>query len=103
MGKYVKVIPVADFPQGSMKTVIVMGKKIAVARIGDEYFAIDDLCSHAQCSLGEDGFLEHNVVTCGCHGAQFDVTNGKVLSLPAVTDVSSYPVKIDKGDLFVQL
>ncbi len=102
MGSFVKAITVSDLPSGSMKTVMVSGKKIAVANIDGEFFAIDDTCSHAQCSLGSEGFLDGNVLTCGCHGAQFDVTNGKVMSLPAPTDVTSYEVKIENGDVYVR-
>lgn len=103
MGNYVKAISASDLPSGSMKTVMVGGKKIALANVDGEFFAIDDACSHAQCSLGEEGFLDGNVLTCGCHGAQFDVTSGKVMSLPAVTDVASYPVKIKGRDLLVEI
>lgn len=103
MARYIKAFSVSDFPSGGMKTVVVGGKKLAIANVEDEFFAIDDACSHVQCSLGEEGFLDGNVVTCGCHGATFDVTSGKVMSLPAVTDVASYPVKIDGEDILVEI
>lgn len=103
MASYIKALSVNDLASGSMKTVMVGGKKIALAHVDGEYFAIDDTCSHAQCSLGDEGFLDGNVVTCGCHGAQFDVTRGKVMSLPAVVDVASYPVKIEKGEVFIEI
>lgn len=101
MGYFVKVMAISDLPSGGMKTIVVSGKKIAVANVDGEFFAIDDTCSHEQCSLGSEGFLDGNVVTCGCHGAQFDVTSGKVMSLPAPTDVASYPVKVEGGDILV--
>ncbi len=103
MASYIKACSITDLPVGSMKTVVVGGKKIAVANVDGAFFAVDDTCSHAQCSLGEEGFLDGIVVTCGCHGATFDVKSGKVMSLPAVTDVASYPVKIEGGDLFVEI
>jgi len=103
MKNYIKALLINEVPSGSMKTVVVGGNKLAIANIGGEFFAIDDTCSHAQCSLGEEGFIDGNVVTCGCHGATFDVTSGKVMSMPAVTDVASYPVKIDGGDILVEI
>lgn len=102
MADFVKAVPVQNIPSGSMRTVVVNGKKIALANVDGEFFAIDDTCSHEQCSLGSEGLLDGNVVTCGCHGAQFDVTNGKVMSLPAPTDVTSYEVKIENGDVYVR-
>lgn len=103
MDNFVKVSKKGDIASGSMKTVVVSGKHIAIANVDGEYFAIDDECSHEHCSLGSEGFLDGNVITCGCHGGQFDVTSGKVLALPAPTDVVSYHVKIEGDDIFVRL
>lgn len=102
MENYVKALAVSDLSSGSMKTVTVSGKKIAVANVDGEFFAIDDTCSHEQCSLGSEGFLDGNAVTCGCHGAQFDVTNGNVMSLPASTDIASYKIKVENGAVYVR-
>lgn len=98
-----KVATVAEIPVGRMKTVMVGGKRVAVANVDGEFFAIDDVCSHEECSLGSEGYLDGNVVICGCHGSNFDVTTGKVLSLPAPTDVTSYQTKVENGNIFVKL
>lgn len=103
MATFTKAIKISDLPRGAKKTVIVSGKKIALANVDGEFFAIDDICTHEQCSLGTEGFLDGSVITCGCHGAQFDVTNGKVLSLPAPTDVASYEIKVEGDDVLVGL
>lgn len=103
MADYTKAVAVNELPSGNMKTVMVAGKKIAVSHVDDEFFAIADTCSHEQCSLGSEGFLDGNVVTCGCHGAQFDVTSGKVMSLPATTDIATYQTKVDGNDVFVKI
>lgn len=101
MSTFTKAANISDIPPGTKKTLFVSGKKIALANIEGEFFAIDDTCSHEQCSLGSEGFLDGNVVICGCHGAQFDITNGKVLSLPAPSDVGSYETKIEGENVMV--
>lgn len=103
MENFIKAFSVKDIPSGSMKTVMVGGKQIVVANVDGEFFAIDDTCSHAQCSLGSEGFIDGKVVTCGCHGGQFDITSGKVMSLPAVVDVTSYSVKVEKNDILIAI
>jgi nitrite reductase/ring-hydroxylating ferredoxin subunit len=103
MGIFVKTIPVAELSPGMKKTVVAAGKKLAIANVDGEFFAIDDTCTHEQCSLGTEGFLDGNVIICGCHGAQFDITDGKVLSLPAPTDVKSYETKVENGDILVNI
>ena len=103
MADFTKVAQASEIPAGSMKTIIERGKKIAIANVDGEFFAIDDTCSHEQCSLGSEGFLDGNILTCGCHGGQFDVMTGKVMSLPAPTDINSYKVKVEGEDIFVMM
>lgn len=103
MADFIKVARTTEIRLGGMKTVFVSGKKIAIANVDGEFFAIDDECSHEECSLGSEGFLDGNVVICGCHGSNFDVTTGKVLSLPAMTDVGRYDVKVDNGEIFIKV
>jgi len=103
MGTFTKAIAVNDLAVGMKKTVMVAGKKLAIANVDGTFFAIDDTCSHEECSLGTEGFLDGNVIICGCHGSQFDMTNGKVMSLPAPTDVGSYETKVENGDVLVNI
>ncbi|MBI1869432.1 non-heme iron oxygenase ferredoxin subunit [Candidatus Gottesmanbacteria bacterium] len=103
MSDLVKVAKISDIPEGSMKTFEVNGKRIAIANVDGDFFAIDDTCTHEQCSLGGEGVLDGTTVVCGCHGASFDVTSGKVLSLPAPTDVASYEVKVEGEDIMVRI
>lgn len=88
---------------GEIKTFEIVGKKIALARVGEhEFHAIDDTCTHDECSLGE-GFLDEQTISCPCHGAQFDVTSGRVLTLPAVRDVAGYHVETKEDGVFVEI
>ena len=100
---YIQVAKVSEIPKGSIKSFTTQGKKIAIANIDGEFFAIADTCSHEQCSLGTEGFLDGSSIICGCHGASFDVTNGKALSLPAPSDVVSYKIKVENGDVLIEL
>lgn len=103
MDGYTFVCNVTDLSVGSMRTYTLMGRRVAVANVDSEFFAIDDMCSHEQCSLGSDGALDGNVVICGCHGGQFDVTTGQVLAPPAPTDVASYTVQVKDGGVYIKL
>ena len=70
--------------------------------VGDAFYAFGDTCTHRGCSLAE-GELEATIVTCPCHGSQFDVTTGEVLRGPAVEPVRSYPARVESGVLRVDL
>jgi 3-phenylpropionate/trans-cinnamate dioxygenase ferredoxin component len=93
----------ADVKRGELASFEVEGVRIAVANANGRFFAIDDTCTHEQCSLTQEGTLEGTVVTCGCHGAQFDVTTGAVLAPPALEPVKVYPLRIDQGNVMVEV
>jgi nitrite reductase/ring-hydroxylating ferredoxin subunit len=80
----------------------VSGTRIAIASVGDAFYVFGDTCTHRGCSLAE-GDLEATIVTCPCHGSQFDVTTGEVLRGPAREPVPSYPVRVESGVLRVDL
>jgi nitrite reductase/ring-hydroxylating ferredoxin subunit len=80
----------------------VSGNRIAIASVGGAVYAFGDTCTHEGCSLAE-GELEAQIVTCPCHGSQFDVTTGKVLRGPDREPVPSYPVRLESGALRVEV
>ena len=93
----------ADIKPGELALFEVAGRRIAVANADGRFSAIDDTCTHEQCSLAEEGTLEGTVVTCGCHGAQFDVTTGAVLAPPAPEPVTTYRLRVDNDDLVLEI
>lgn len=74
-------------PMGGLALVVSGDRKIAVANVGGELRGFDDTCTHRGCSLAQ-GTLEGTVVTCPCHGSQFDVTSGAVVRGPATEPVA---------------
>src|SRR5216683_5413731 len=75
---------------------------IAVFRVGASYYAVDDTCTHAQSSLSE-GYIEGEAVECAFHGARFCLKTGKALSLPASKALRTYPIKVEGGDILVEV
>ena len=92
-----------DLIIGKMKKVSVSGKSVLLVRTTDSVYALDDLCTHAGCSLSSMGYLEGNKVICGCHGASFDFVTGKALTLPAVKDLSVYKVTVKDNDIYLNI
>lgn len=93
----------ADIKPGELAAFEVEGVRVAVANAGGRFFAIDDTCTHEQCSLADEGTLEGTVVTCGCHGAQFDVTTGAVLAPPALEPVKAYPLRVEQDHVVIEV
>ncbi len=101
MAAYVKAIKTSELADGTKKTVVVNNARLMIANVGGKFFAMDDACTHKGCSLGTEGTVIGSVVTCGCHGGKFNMTTGKVLAPPPLTDETSYTVKVEGDDVFV--
>ena len=102
VGEWVKVAALEDVPPGEGFCVEVGSVPIALWNVEGKIYATDDTCSHEEASLTE-GDLWGEVIECPLHGAQFDVTNGEVLSLPAVLPIKSYPVKVENDSIYISL
>ena len=88
---------VSDVVPGRLVAVAVDGTQVAVANVDGAFFAIGDACTHRGCSLAE-GELSGSVVTCPCHGGQFDVTNGQVVAGPPREPTPTYAVQVVDGE-----
>jgi len=89
-------------PEGTLRRVEVGETAVCVARTVDGWLAFDDTCTHEECSLAE-GELDGEVVICPCHGSEFDVRTGDVVTPPALDPLPIYEAREDGGTLFVRL
>ena len=90
-----------DVVDNEMRVFDVSGTKVNVAIADGHLYAFDDTCTHMGCSLA-NGELRGTVVTCACHGSQFDVTSGAVLRGPAQRPVRSRAVQVEGEDLLAE-
>jgi nitrite reductase/ring-hydroxylating ferredoxin subunit len=91
------VVPLASVPDGTGLVVRAHDRlRVAIFRIGDAVYAIDDRCPHQGASLGE-GALTGTVVACPWHGFLVDVTTGRCPN-HALRHVRSFPVERE-GDM----
>jgi 3-phenylpropionate/trans-cinnamate dioxygenase ferredoxin subunit len=99
---YVRVCGVDDVADESAIRVMVGATPVAIVKSEGEFFALHDICSHAQVPLSE-GEVEEGRVECWLHGSQFDLRSGRPCQLPATKPVPVYPVKVDGDDVLVAL
>jgi nitrite reductase/ring-hydroxylating ferredoxin subunit len=84
-------------------TLVTVGDlQIALCRLGDEFFAIDNICTHEFACL-TDGFIEDDEVECPLHQARFQIRTGKAMSAPATEDLRTYSVIRMEDGIFVNV
>lgn len=82
--------------------IVVEGRHIALYRLEGQFFATSNICTH-EFALLSDGFVEEGCIECPLHAAQFDIKSGKVMCAPATISIATYPVKLDGGQILVDL
>jgi nitrite reductase/ring-hydroxylating ferredoxin subunit len=93
---------VTDLESGEALAVTVDGKQIALFRVGGEFFATDNRCTHAAAPLA-DGYLDGEVIECPLHQGLFNVRTGAALCSPALKPVKTYAVRICAGEVQVRV
>lgn len=67
----------------------------------DQVFAVHDKCPHKGGPLSQ-GIVHGSTVTCPLHSWKIQLEDGQVAA-PDVGCVTSFPVKIDDGQVYMQL
>jgi 3-phenylpropionate/trans-cinnamate dioxygenase ferredoxin component len=101
----VEVARTDDIPEGEARRFVVNRIEIAIANLGDgQFYAVDDICSHAESSLSEGEVdIEDETIECPRHGSMFDLRTGKPRSLPATVPVATWPVKVEGDMILIEL
>ena len=82
--------------------VVVGNRHVALFRLGDEFFALDNLCLHRGGPICE-GQIDHNrVVTCPWHGWSYEIRTGTMVQDPRV-GLSKHDVQISGDEVSVRL
>jgi nitrite reductase/ring-hydroxylating ferredoxin subunit len=102
MARWIEVMKEDEF-SGEVEVIEYDGIDIAIFKLDDGYYAIDDECSHDEASLSEGEIVEVCQIECPMHGARFDIKTGKNLSFPAVVPVKSYAIKVENGVIYIEV
>ena len=91
-----------ELKEGEPHGVEIAGHAIALYRVGSEFYATGNMCSHAEALLS-DGFLDGCEIECPLHMGRFDIRTGEALTSPVEIDIPTYPVRVagDKLEVFL--
>lgn len=95
-----KVATTDELAPGSRKLIDFEYVTVALFNINGQYYCIEDVCTHDGGPLAE-GELKGHVIACPRHGAEFDIRDGRALTMPAVTPAPTYEVRIEGEDILI--
>lgn len=91
--EFVTVATIDELVNGERMIFEIGDLPVALFNIVGQFYAIADLCSHDDGPVAE-GELEGLEIVCPRHGARFNLETGEALTLPAVVDIPTYPVRV---------
>ena len=99
---FTRVTKSEEIPEKGFSCFNVEGRALVICRFRDEYFALENLCSHAA-STFDEGRMRGYRLMCPLHGASFDIRDGRVVGAPATQAIRSFPLRIVDGMIEVDL
>jgi metal-sulfur cluster biosynthetic enzyme/nitrite reductase/ring-hydroxylating ferredoxin subunit len=99
MADFERVASIEDVPNEGRLAVVVDDIPVLLVRTGDQFYAIEDSCSHDGQPLS-DGTIANGEITCTRHGARFDLSTGAAKRMPATSGVRVFTVDIRGNDIY---
>ncbi|TBR13606.1 MAG: non-heme iron oxygenase ferredoxin subunit [Rugosibacter sp.] len=98
---FIKVCRTDDIANGGMRRVLLAnGTPVAIYRIGDDFFATSDYCTHGIASLTK-GELKGDIIECPFHGGAFNCRTGEPVETPCTIPLECFKVDVRDGEIFV--
>jgi len=101
LSKLVRVADAGEIGDGKSKVVRAEGRTLAIFRVKDQFFALNNACLHRGGPLGE-GNVEGYRVVCPWHGWSYDVRSGAFTVIPTLK-VKTYRVEKQENGIFVEV
>ncbi|MFV2066007.1 MAG: Rieske (2Fe-2S) protein [Pirellulales bacterium] len=99
---FVPAAAVSDIPDPGSLLVEVDDRLVVLVRVGGEFFALDDVCTHDGGPLSS-GPIEEKTILCPRHGARFDLRDGRPLSMPATQPTTTHEVRVEGDQVLIRL
>ena len=102
--KHKAVFDSPEIEDGTARRFVIDGIAVSVIRIGDDVYAIGDVCSHANVSLsGGEVWCDEREIECPKHGSTFSVETGEPSTLPATQPVPVFDASVVDGQVVVAI
>lgn len=93
---------VASIADGGKELIEVGDRLVILFRIGDQFFCIDDVCTHDGGSLADGEWCGFEIA-CPRHGARFDIRTGDAMCMPATEPTIVHECLVEDGRVYVKI
>ncbi|MEP3477664.1 MAG: iron-sulfur cluster assembly protein [Fuerstiella sp.] len=91
-----RLIGIDEIESGQSQSVFVDDYPALVARIDDQFYVVEDVCTHDGQPLA-GGEICDGQIACPRHGAKFDLKTGEAKSMPATQSIKAFHVEVRDG------
>ena len=91
-----------EIPVNGTRLANVAGREVALVRLADGFFALDDQCTHGSASLS-DGALDGDEIECPFHGGRFNVRTGEACGIPCTANAGTHACRVENGNVLVAI
>ena len=78
--------------------------KLSASKINETVYVVSDMCTHANYSLSDGPLHAENLtIECWKHGAQFCLSTGAALTLPATRPLDTFPTEVHGENVYIYL
>jgi nitrite reductase/ring-hydroxylating ferredoxin subunit len=92
--------PTSDVLEGHGVQVITGDLSVAVFKIHDRYYVIDDACTHGPGLLSE-GEVDGDIIECNFHNGAFNIRTGEVVAPPCMIPIRTYYTEVRDGQVWI--
>lgn len=101
MAEFEHIASVDQIEPGGRLSVLIDETPALLIRVGDNFYAVEDVCTHDGQPL-TDGPIHDHEITCPRHGARFDIRTGAALCMPATEPVATFDVEIRGNEIYAR-
>jgi len=103
--EWIKIFPGVEkarehFQTKSTQLVVINGMRICLLLYQDQFYAVQDACTHNAESLSKGQLNSFGEIVCPWHNYQFDVHSGKECRSRS-SDLKTYEIRYDETGFFI--
>lgn len=96
----ISLCPASDVSEGQGLQVTTGDCSVAIFKIGDRFYVIDDACTHGPGRLSE-GEVDGDIVECNFHNGAFNIRTGEVAAPPCMIPIRTYHTEVRDGHIWI--